>query len=62
MKEKTEYLIAALDFYLLEGLPEMVALQRAVRDYKFVYHTDDGRPRISRAAEAVLDYIEEKPK
>lgn len=58
MGEKLDFILAALDSYLNDGKTPSDALSAAIEDYAFVYHTDDGRPPISRAAEIVLKRLE----
>lgn len=56
--QKTEYLIAALDFYLAEGIEPVDAWSRVLKDYAYVYHVDDGCLPLARAAEIALRYLE----
>lgn len=62
MKEKLEYLIASLDFHLTDGRSPVDVWCQVVRDYAFVYHTDDGRTPLNRAAEIALSYLGEGEK
>lgn len=54
MSEKTDYLIASLDFHLARGLPPAEAWVAAVEDYAQVYHGQDERTLLQRSAEVVL--------
>lgn len=52
--DKLDYLIAALDFHLARGLAPAEAWVAAVEDYAQVYHAQDERTELQRAAEVVL--------
>lgn len=58
MSERIDYLMTALDFFLAEGMEPADAWSEAVVSYAYVYHTDDGRLPIARAAEIPLQYME----
>ena len=57
MNGNIDYLISALDLHLQRGLPPADAWARAVEDYAKVYHCDDGRTELTRAAEIALNYL-----
>lgn len=61
--DKLDYLIASLDFHLARGLAPAEAWTAAVEDYAQVYHTQDERTLLQRAAEVALQRMDEdKPK
>ena len=60
MKEKSVFLITVLDFFLQEGLLPGVAWNRALETYAYVYHSDDDHLPLSRAADKMLQYLDEK--
>lgn len=56
-EQKTDYLIAVLDYHLERGTAPAQAMERAVEDYAAVFHPrpgGDDRLPIARAAERVL--------
>jgi hypothetical protein len=55
MRDKLGYLISMLDFCIGEGMEPEEAWSETLRAYAFVYHNNDGRPRISRASQRVLE-------
>ena len=59
MNEKIDYLFSALDFYITMGVDSIEAWHKALEDYKYVYHTDDGRTPLARAAERALQAMGE---
>lgn len=59
-KDNLEFFISNLDLMLAMGKPPFEALVATVEDYAFVYHTNDGRTELNRAAEAVLKRTHEK--
>ena len=46
--------MTALAFHLVEGMKPVDAWHEALRDYAYVYHVDDGRLPLARAAEIAL--------
>lgn len=64
MSEKTDFIIATVDLYLSSGFPPAVALTRAMEDYAYVYHSDNDKTELARAAERALlveEYVPSKP-
>lgn len=63
MNDKQDYLMTALDFFLVQGREPSEAWRLALDGYARVFHVDDGRSKIARSAEFILEHIEEpKPK
>jgi hypothetical protein len=62
IREKLDYFITALDMHLAMGKSPSEALAATVEDYAFVYHCDDGRLPIGRAAEVALKSLQNQPK
>ena len=54
MREKADFLISMLDLCLAQGDRPLEALEHAVEGYAHVYHNNDGRLPIARAAELAL--------
>ena len=48
------YFMASLDFHLDGGEKPGIALEKAVEDYAAVYHVDDERTPLQRAAAVTL--------
>lgn len=57
MSEKADYLQAALDYHLTCGDEPVEAWHKALKDYAYVWHTDDGRTPLQLASERVLCHI-----
>ncbi len=57
--DRVELLISSLDMHLTAGHPPREALARAVEDYAAVFHTDDGRTELQRAATVALARLRE---
>lgn len=58
-REKLDYLLSSLDMHLSAGKSPAEAWVTAVENYAFVYHTEDGRLPIGRAAELALKHLRE---
>ena len=52
--DRLSYLILTLDEHLSSGLKPDDAWSKALAEYAYVYHTDDGRLPLARAAELAL--------
>lgn len=59
MNEKIELFFAAFDLHLGNGIDPVEALKRAAADYAHVFHVDDGRSELARAADAALAALRE---
>jgi len=59
MSEKTDFLVASLDYHIGRGLPPPTAWAEALLDYKAVYHAGDDRTALQRAAGRVLEHEDE---
>lgn len=55
---KLDFLISALDLHLGFGTPPAEAWDKALEDYSEVYHVDDGRTELARAADRALHHFE----
>jgi len=57
-REKLGFIISALDLYLGMGVDPVAALHDVIQDYAYVFHHDDGRLPLNRAAEIALRRME----
>lgn len=59
MSEKLDFIISSLDLHLMMGKTPGDAWTATVEDYANVWHVDDDRTHLARAAVVVLKRMEE---
>lgn len=62
MRDQIEYFFADLDLHIRCGKSPKEALLATVEDYAFVYHSDDDKTPLARAATIALRQIKDEGK
>lgn len=57
MNDKVDYFFAALDNLLVNGVDPVVALEKTIKGYAFVYFGGDPLEEVARAAQVELERI-----
>lgn len=59
-RDKVDFFFLTLDMHLARGEAPEEALAKTVKDYVYVFYTDDGRLPFNRAAELSLNRLKEE--